>query len=165
MASEERTDNLLAAPPGNAERGLTIREDQMSDMDTIGGDLVSSLTADNFDGDNLHKMALELVATGPDSVQGSDLIGKEITFKYWYVHRVTLVKDDGEVITPARTVLIAPDMTSVQFTSKGVFDVLRLMVKRMGRVPLVPPITCMIREVKTRGKNRLLVLVPILNKK
>jgi hypothetical protein len=146
------------------ERSLIIHGD-MDDMDIIGGSSIQRVSADNFDGDNMNKMRLELIARGPDSLSGSDLVGKVIEIEYWYAHSIEVEDDGGQLVQCARVCLIGPDGAAVKFASQGVYDVLRMIVKYYGRKRFNPPIRCLVKEVKTRKARKMLTLVPELSKK
>jgi hypothetical protein len=153
------------SPNEPEEHGIIINRTNESDMDIIGGSGSPRLAAHNFDGNSLHQLALELKATGPDSLCGGDMIGQKIKCKYWYAHNVEIEDKDGQLINTPRVVLIAEDGTSVRFASAGVFDTLRMIVKYYGRKPFVPQMSCEIKQVKTRKGNKMLVLVPDLDVK
>lgn len=146
------------------DRSLII-QGEMTDMDLIGGSSVQRVSADNFDGDNQNRMRLELIARGPDSLSGSDLVGKIIEIEYWYAHSIEVEDDGGQLVQCPRICLIGPDGAAVKFASQGVFDVLRMIVKYYGRKRFAPPIRCLVKEVRTRKARKMLTLVPELTKK
>lgn len=148
----------------SAESRVIINRGESTDMDIIGGNGSPRLAAHNFDGTQLHQLALELAATGPDSLSGGDMVGQKVRCKYWYAHNIEIEDKDGQLINTPRVVLIAEDGTSVRFASSGVFDTLRMIVKYYGRKPFVPELVCEIKSVKTRKGNKMLVLVPDLGK-
>ena len=141
-------------------RGIVINHDDRSDMDIIGGRESPLIVAHNFSGPPEQQMALEMAATGPDSLAGGEMIGQMVEIEFWYAHRVTIEGKDGELVDCARTVLITKEGVAIRFVSQGVYDALRLLVKYYGRKKFDPPLKMVIKSVKCGAKNHMLTLSP-----
>lgn len=162
MTESERVERDSQAVIGvlqGESRGLTVAGG-MDDMDVIGGRDTPNVVAHNFSGPPEAQMALEMSATGPESLAGGEMVGQMIEVEHWYAHRVTIEGRDGELVDCARTVLITPEGVAIRFVSQGVYDALRLLVKYYGRRRFSPPLKMVIKKVKCGKTNHMLTLVP-----
>ena len=118
----------------------------------------SLYSSHNFAGSKEELFRLTALALGHGCLPGSDHIGAIIEVKFWFVHEVSRVSNNGEVETWPRTVLITPEGKAYSFGSHGVFDSVKLIAQFYGRRPLDPALKFRVVQLTTANKNRLTIL-------
>jgi len=76
-------------------------------------------------------------------------------------HRVNLEKDGGEIVEASRTVLIAPDGSTVSFVSIGVKASLAALIVVYGVPPWKPARKLELKETNSRKGRRVYRLLPV----
>ncbi len=120
-------------------------------------------SADNFDGPTNNQLTLASLATGGGAESGDDFIGKEFTFKYWFLQPIELVDaKTGEVTIAPRVVLISKEGQAISYCSFGIARSLDIILKYKGFKSLGDGVTVEIKRRKTRQGFGVLFLVPKL---
>lgn len=91
---------------------------------------------------------------------GGDLIGQEIEVANVLLHPVTMLVNEatGETVDAVRTVLIAPDGSTVGFVSEGVRKSVALLCYTHKPPPWYPALKVTIKQVTTSKKRKSLYL-------
>lgn len=114
----------------------------------------------NFVGDAQKTWAFTAYATGPSCYRGETIVGKPIDLVYWYLHEVTVTREDGSTMRAVRTVLVDDKGHFFGFVSDGVYQSLRLMIAAIGSGPYDPPQRVMVTQGKGKGSRRFYGLEP-----
>lgn len=105
----------------------------------------------NFDGGPKDIWRMTALATGPLSLHYDDLPeGKRINLQYFYVHRITLEVEGGELRDCIRTVLFDKNGKAYAFVSDILARDLAMLLQTFGVSKFDPPLAVQI--VKTSGK-------------
>lgn len=128
---------------------------QSSSQDRFLAELLSTRTS-NFDGDNMQKMRLEMLATGPSVEKADKILGNILEVVYYYAHPVDIaVNNTGEVRPAVRVVLIDKDSKAYGFVSEGIARSLATLIFYLGQKPWNPPVKMKITQSSTRKGNRI----------
>lgn len=142
----------------NEKTGLQPVDANGSIFDTLHGGAI-----DNFDGDDDNKMRLDLIAFNSKCEDDSKSDGEEFAIKYFSIKKYERINDKtGDVTYPYRTVLIAPDFKTIDFSSDGVAQSLALIVRRKGKGPYDPAIKVIVRVRKMPSKHIMYFLEPVM---
>ena len=115
----------------------------------------------NFPADDPDEMwHLSSLASGPECNSGSDIIGQVIDMRYWLVHEVEIMDDDGTLTRSVRTVLIAKNGAAYSFVSTGILRSLQMFLQCYGLGPYDDPRPVQVIQSDTKGGRRILHLRP-----
>ena len=123
-----------------------------------------TLSVDNFDGDDLAKFQRRMLCMN-DAEKGGDHLNEKILVKYWMVHEIELMQEDGELINTYRVVLVTPENKAYGFVSEVLAKGVREICGEYGREPLDPPLAVMVKQKQTSGGRRCYTLVPVIEDK
>lgn len=153
MASELTTSAPVAGTPARQSE----RVDDLGIAVWEGG----KACADNFDGDETQRFQRRLLCMS-DAAKGGDHLNEVILVRYWLVHEVQIMQDDGEIVPCYRVVLVTPDNKAYGFVSEVLARGVREIYMQFGREPLDPPLPVRIKQKPTSKGRRCYVLVPVL---
>lgn len=156
VTTPQETQTALAVPAPQGE--LAERREL---LDTGGIAIWEGRRAmlDNFDGDERAKFELRLLAMN-DAKKGSEHLKERIMLKYWMVHEIEILKEDGELVPCYRVVLITPDLRAYGFVSDVLARAIREIYREYGRAPIDPPIPVQIKQKDTQGGKRCFIIAP-----
>lgn len=147
------TENELSKAPAIVQ-GMVVASQPQSKIDQLG-ELSpggrKAIGANNFDGDSKQKWRLLMLATGPGSEQGANLVGEVIDIKYWYAHRVSKMDPKtGEVDEFPRIVFIDSKCErAVWFCSNGILEWLQNAISFNGEGVFAPSLRGEVVRIKT----------------
>lgn len=114
----------------------------------------------NFDGDDRQRFLMQMRCLAASS-GGDAVLGKPIRVRYWMIHEVDFLSDDGsEKVRTYRTVLVTPEGDTYAFVSGGVANGVRHIFNQFGTAPLDPPLVVRIEQKTTSNKRRVYVMIP-----
>ena len=114
----------------------------------------------NFDGDDRQRFLMQMRCLAASS-GGDAVLGKPIAVRYWMIHEVDFISDDGtERVRTFRTVLVTPDGETFAFVSGGVAKGVKHIFNQFGTEPLDPPLVVRIEQKTTSNKRRVYVMIP-----
>jgi hypothetical protein len=128
----------------------------INDLET----LLPSASVSNFQGSPMERW--KMAAKGQNESQpGNELDSAAvIALKYWYMHRVQMMKADGEVTNPIRTVLFDANGQIWHFVSDGIARALAQLLQFVGNGELNPPVNIKVVKIKTANKRETMSLIP-----
>lgn len=157
-------DQSLSVPQGQSldERQLAERRTaEPSVFDRFNEFFGSGISASNFDGTKFEQLKLAAITTGGKATPGAEYIGKEFTFRYWFIQHVQIENPKtGEITDCPRVVLIGDGGEAIQFVSMGVYQTLRTILQYLGTGSLGEGVTVIPRSKKARVGN-VLFLEPV----
>lgn len=153
---KERPSNALA--PTQAGGPLAAHQEELD-----GGLLAfwdgPMRSVDNFEGEPDEKFRMQMKCMS-DAEKGADHLNTTIVIRYWMVHEIQIVKDDGEVVDCLRVVLVTPEGQAIAFVSGVLAKSVRSICHHYGRSPLNPGLPVVIKQKNIDGGKRCYVMAP-----
>ena len=166
----EPVNDIAGAEPLQTQEAtgeLVVREssvpvDRMGDQfamiaQTIGQ--TERRTLDNFPADKITSMKLRNAASTGKSVALLDIVGQEITIKYWQCATVEIDDvDTGEVNVCVRVVIFTHDGMIYHAVSGGIYQQLADLAMTFGLDSIPAELRFQVAQIKTRKGFRMLTL-------